>query len=136
MPAEKSDVRKTPPPRRSSWENIKVIYHPETLLAARINRLDVRPHPEYTFELGRVDEVDEDDDEGVPQFHRFLKPKVTIVKGEVELEVISEEGMAWVMTEAGAFIAGEIQKREHELELQRKTGAPKKKKVEGRRPST
>jgi hypothetical protein len=120
MTVEKKDVARRNPPRASSWETVWLIHHPATLLAARVARLNIRPHPEYTFEIGYVDKDDTD------RFHRYLKPKITIKNGVVEMEVISEEGLAWVTAEAEAFIHGETQKREHEIRLQQKASTPRK----------
>lgn len=132
MPADKKDIRKTAP-KRSSWENIKVIHHPETLLAVRINRLNVKPHPEYTFEYGYVEADD------IDRFHRYQKPKVTIEDGVVEIwdnDDDNDTALRWVKRQAFNFIVAEVQKRENELQLQKKARKPKKKMEEGKRPST
>lgn len=119
MITDKKESRKAPTKKKkSSWEHVQVFVHKDTKVAARVARLNIKPHAKYTYETGYVD------DEG--DFHRFHEPKITIGEdGRVEIEYIEDEAFAYVRTEALGYIAAEVQKREHELRLQKRSRAPK-----------
>ena len=120
MQTEKKDNRKEPTKKQSLWEPVKIIIHKETKVAVRVSRLTIKPHPLYTYEIGYVDAEE--------QFHRFLKPKVEIdeATGKVELTPIDADAARWAMEEADVYIVEEVQKRENELQLQKKSRSPKK----------
>lgn len=115
------------PMKKSSWEPVRVLIHEETRIATRVSRLNIRPYPRYTFEIGYVDAEE--------RFHRFIEPKVTVGEnGVAELEAIDEDAITSVKELAEQYIVEEIQKREHELQLQRKSRP--KKKIDTKLPTT
>jgi hypothetical protein len=115
MQPEKRTQSRSRGPRKETlpWEPVKLVIHKETKIAARVFRLNLQPRPKYSYEIGCVDEEE--------TFLRFLIPVVTSKGGVVDLEPITQDGVSWVMMEAEAFMAEELQKREHELVLQAKS---------------
>lgn len=117
MTEKRTDSRKAPA-KKSTWEPVKIIIHKETKIAARVSRLPIKPHPAYTYDLGYVN-----DDE---QFKRFLRPKIEIKDGEVNLTSIDTAAVSWVMEHAEIYILEQIQSREDEIRLQERSRAPRK----------
>jgi len=127
QPDKRTESRKAGTKKKSSWEPVKIIVDKETNIAARVSRLPIKPHPEYSYEIGRVDEND--------TFRRFLKPRVSISEGKVEMDPIKSDVVVWAMEQAEIYIIEEVQKRESELQLQAKSRVPARQKVSPKKPN-